>query len=118
MSDQMTKLQVAYFGAIGAIAPDVVLLYSKRWTDPLISFEPWQYLTVTAFYLLVAGVAATIFPYGKHVTPWKAFAVGVALPVIVSGLASIPSGITPVTTPPTRGGVPVPGTLYDLFALF
>ena len=100
------------FGALGAIAPDIVLLYSKRWTMPSLTFDVWMYAGATALYLGLAAVVASIYPYGRNPSPWKAFALGVGLPVLISSLASLQHGT--VISP--RGEI-IPGTFWDLLSL-
>lgn len=108
----MHTWQLSLFGAIGAVAPEIVLLYSKRLTMPSVHFADWQYLAVTVIYLGLAALVAAIFPYLGGKTRWKAFSVGVGLPLIVSGLATFASGhpIEPM------GGANIEGDLIDLIA--
>ncbi len=105
--------ELAFYGAFGAVAPDIVLLYTKRWSMPSLTFSLTQYVTVTGLYLLLAAIVATAFPYGKQPTRWKAFVLGVCLPVVISGLASLHKGI--VVAP---RGSQLAGSLWDLLALF
>ena len=102
---------LAIYGAIGAIAPDILLFYSKRWTMPSLTFHWGQYIGVTVLYIVLAAFVATIFPYGRQRKPWKAFGVGVSLPVIISGLASL--GNNHVINP---RGAELAGTFWDLLA--
>jgi hypothetical protein len=105
---------MALSSALGAVAPDVLILYSKRWTMPDKHFDPWMYLAAMAMYVLLAAGVGTIFPYGKRVRPWQAFGVGVTLPILIAGLLSVQKGadITP------RGGHSVSASFVDLISLF
>jgi len=107
------RWNLAVYGVAGAAAPDILLLFSKRWSMPGVTFHPWQYASVSLLYFSLSALVASIFPYRGAATPWKAFAVGVGLPVIISGAASLASGY-PVAP---RGGT-IEGTLLDLIAFF
>ncbi|MEM7479597.1 MAG: hypothetical protein AAF481_00365 [Acidobacteriota bacterium] len=111
--DSRSKMSAALYGAFGAIAPDILLLYSKRWTMPSFEFHLGQYVLATLVYLGLASVVAYIFPYRGARTPWKAFAVGFSLPVILAGLLSVQRGV--VLTP---RGTSLGGRLLDLMSLF
>jgi hypothetical protein len=108
-----SRLSLAIAGAIGAVAPDIVILYSKRWSAPDLSFDTVQYAVATAIYVALAAFVAAIFPYGDKRSSWKAFAIGVGLPVVLSALATLGTGarISP------RGFGALPGTLLDLMAM-
>ena len=110
---QTARWNLAVYGFLGAAAPDVLLFFSKRFTMEGVTFRPWQYAVASLLYFGLSALVASIFPYRGLATPWKAFAVGVALPVVISGAASLASGY-PVAP---RGGT-VEGTLLDLIALF
>ena len=115
------------YGAFGAIVPDILLIYSKRFTAPLLTFESWQVIFVTLVYAVTAGAVAQIFPYPGERTAWKSLAVGLTLPVIISGVISAgdkfsKSGTEELTTrgpmPEIHGPAPkLPGSLVDLLAL-
>lgn len=113
-----TKWVLALYAMAGAVAPDILLFYSKRWTMPQVKFSIPQYVFATILYLAVAGIVSTIFPY-KAVfkntlnLPWKAFSVGFSLPVVLSTVAALSR--TQLIVP--RGGS-IPGNLHDLLALF
>ena len=98
--------------AVGAIAPDILILYSKRWTMPSLTFNPWMYVGASALYVLLAATVAMIYPFGRDRRSWKAFALGVSLPIVISGLASFQHGL--VVAP--RGHT-IAGTFLDLIAL-
>jgi hypothetical protein len=106
--------RLSLFGALGALAPDVLIVYSKRWTEPALAFDPWQYAVALLVYVLLAAIVAAIFPYRGGARNWKAFAVGVTLPVIVAGLLAIPLAAVPMP----RGVDGLPGSVLDLMALF
>ncbi|MBS0353066.1 MAG: hypothetical protein JSR83_04075 [Proteobacteria bacterium] len=101
------------FGMAGALAPDIALLYSKRFTMPGLHFEWQQYLLATTLYVILGGIVAMIFPHRGGATPWKAFSVGVALPVVLSALASTqrPEIISP------RGST-IPAAFIDVISMF
>lgn len=107
------KLQLGACAAVGAIAPDILILYSKRWTMPSLTFDPWMYIFASALYIVLAATVAMIYPFGRGVSSWKAFAVGVTLPLVISGLASLQRGV--VIAP--RGDT-IEGTLWDILSLF
>ena len=77
------------FGSLGAVLPDVVLLYSKRFSAPTLEFTSAQYVVTTLIYMIAAGIVAQIYPY-KARTPrkWNFLTVGVVFPVIISSLIS------------------------------
>src|SRR5271167_3800778 len=83
------RLTCALLASIGALAPDIVLLYSKRWTMPSLSFDLSMYAAATLLYMGLAAVVGAIYPYRRKPYPWKAFTLGVALPIVVSAAASI-----------------------------
>jgi hypothetical protein len=80
---------------------------------PSLTFDPWMYAGASALYVLLAATVAMIYPFGANQRPWKAFALGVGLPIAISGLASFQHGV--VVAP--RGHT-IPGTLWDLISLF
>lgn len=103
----------ALYAAVGAISPDVLILYSKRWSMPALTFDVRQYAAATICYIGVAAVVATIYPFGGKPSKWKAFLLGVGLPLVVSGAATLSRG--QVISP---RGLPIKGTLLDLLSLF
>jgi hypothetical protein len=109
----MTTKNAAIFGALGALAPDIILFYSKRWTMPSLTFNPYMYLAATILYMGLAALVAGIYPYRREPYAWKAFSLGVALPVVISALASI--NRAQIVLP---RGVTVPGSFHDLLAWF
>ncbi len=113
-------LRLALFGAFGAILPEIVLLYSKRWTMPHLEFSEWQYALITALYMGSSAVVAAIFPYRGTPTPWKAVTVGIGLPTIISAATgAVNRALNPVINGGTRGvDEPVSGTFIDLLSLF
>ena len=102
------------FGSIGSIAPEIVLFYSKRFSMENLTFHFWQYVFVSLFYFSLAGLVAGIFPYGNRPTLWKAFSLGIALPLIISTAATFFTGHEIVP----RGGGDIQGRIIDLLALF
>lgn len=109
----MPRSMRAVFGVCGAIAPEILLFYSKRFTAPGITFSLVQYVLATILYLSLSALVAAIFPYRGRPTPWKAFVVGVALPVIISAAAALKSGYNVAP----RGGT-VEGDFLQLIALW
>jgi hypothetical protein len=110
---QLDKRTLAFYGALGAVAPDIMILYSKRWTMPSLTFEPSQYAIATALYIFLAAIVATIYPYRNRASTWKAFVVGVGLPTIMSGAMSL-QGLIALSP----RGQSIPGTVWDLVTLF
>lgn len=102
----------AILGGLGAIAPDIILLYSKRWTMPSLTFDPYLYAAATILYIGLGGLVAAIYPYRRPPHAWKAFSLGVALPTVISALASISRAQVLVA----KGYVP--GSFRDLLAWF
>ena len=105
-------MQLGLTAGVGAVAPDIIILYSKRWTMPSLTFDPWMYLAATLLYVGLALVVGMIYPFKRKDAVWKAFALGVTLPIIVSGLASLQRGV--VIAP---RGKTIAGTLWDLISL-
>jgi len=113
-----SKLLLAVYAMIGAATPDIVILYSKRWTMPQVTFNITQYILASSLYLILAGIVSLIFPYqsvfkNKSNLPWKSFSIGFSLPIVLSTMAAL----TRSDLVATRGGN-IPGTLHDLVALF
>ncbi len=106
-------LERAVFGAIGAIAPDILILYSKRFTMSALTFVQWQYWMATLLYLGLAAIVASIYPYKGRGTRWKAMAVGFSLPIVLASLATALRGnlVSP-------RGTSLSGTLLDMMSLF
>ncbi len=91
-------LRLALFGAFGGILPEIILLYSKRWTSPDLPFDDWHYVALTVLYMGGAAVVASVFPYRKGPSPWKAIVVGISLPVIVSSIATTAKAVIEEST--------------------
>lgn len=104
--------QLFWYGAIGAVAPDIVLMYSKRFTAADLVFDATHYIGATLAYLILAGVLATIVP--KKRTTATAFSVGVLVPAIVAliGAVSLPRAYA------TRGSDNWISTFVELFRMF
>jgi len=113
MTGKLTKVQEGLYGGMGAIAPDVLILYSKRWTMPSLTFDLQMFVVATLIYVALAAVVACIIPYKGVRTGWKAFGTGIALPIVLSGAASFARD--PVISP---RGETLPGTMIDLLSLF
>jgi len=104
----------AGLGAVGAIAPDILILYSKRFSMPAFEFLSWQYIVATILYVGLGAVVATIVPLEGRGSEWKAFGVGFSLPLVLASVASaVRAG---VVTP--RGEDALSGSLLDLMSLF
>jgi uncharacterized membrane protein len=99
--------------ACGALAPDVLILYSKRWTAEGLVFEPTQYLVATILFVLLAWLVGLVYPYRPYATPWKGFVVGVCTPVVIGAIitSAKPASIA------VRGQM-LQGTLIDLISLW
>lgn len=100
------------YGALGAISPDIIILYSKRWTAPTLTFSWTQYTVATLVYMLLAGILATI--YSKRPTPLSGFTVGLLTPSVISLFGSL----VLTKTVQFRGLEANYGNLSDLFTLF
>lgn len=109
-----TRLHLAGFGALGALAPDALVLYTKRFTMPSLEFSWSQYLFATALYVVLAAIVAAIFPYPGRKSSWKGFCTGFGLPVVLSGILALQRD--PILVP--KGGATLAGTLLDLMSLF
>jgi hypothetical protein len=101
-------------GAIGAIAPDVIILYSKRFSMSAFEFVTWQYVVATAVYVALGAFVAAIFPLKGRDTAWKAFGIGFCLPIVLGAVLATQRG----TVIAPRGVITIPGTLLDLMSLF
>jgi len=107
------RLIAAMAAAAGALAPDVLIVYSKRWGTDALALPGWQFFAATLLYLVVAGLIGAVFPYRPRPSAWKGFAVGVGTPVILSALASTAK---PLTLAPR--GLEIPPSFWDLIALW
>jgi len=118
-----------FFGALGAILPDVLLFESKRFTAPLLTFDLPQYCIVRVLYMLSAGIVASVIPLPGGTTPWKAILVGVTLPAIISASTAAADRLPrPAGEQLVLRGAPVgeekadigkmPGNIIDLMAVF
>ena len=103
---------LASAAAIGSLAPDILLFYSKRFSMPHLTFSVAQYASASILYMTLAAFVAVILPYKGGATRWKAFAVGVALPLVISTAASFVN-----ETPVSPRGLALPGSLLDLLAI-
>lgn len=110
-------------GALGAVAPDILVVYSKRWTMPQVEFSALQYGVAMVLYISLAVVVASIFPYKKYlgvnqeercgIALFKPFIVGLLTPSV---LATFVSFFHDKLILPRGAGIP--GTLLDLLSLF
>lgn len=109
-----THAQLFFYGCVGAIAPDILQLYTKRWTAPSLEFSLTQYMVATILYVLLGGVLGMLFAYqGRR---QAALAVGIGTPVVIGAMVSTIKVATVVTQ---RGvGAPQVGSLLDLLSLF
>lgn len=111
----MTKTQylIGFYAGLGAVAPDILLLYAKRFTMPSLTFSITQYVAASVLYVGLAVAVALVFPFGGRRSPYKAFALGVALPLIVAGFATLSRSPSVVSR-----GEPMPGRFVDLLAFW
>ncbi|WP_139176067.1 MULTISPECIES: hypothetical protein [unclassified Janthinobacterium] len=103
-----SKFQLFFYGCVGAAAPDIIQLYSKRWTMPGVHFNLTQYLIVSAVYIALGGVLGLVL--SRRNAP-AALAIGVGTPVVVGLLANFAKSTTGVM----RGEPSNIGSLSDLF---
>jgi hypothetical protein len=107
----------AAHGAAGAVAPDILLLWSKRFTMPSLIFSFRLYGLATILYMLLAAVVATItVPTNRRNAAVRSFGVGVALPFIVAGLAAAARAAADQSRSPIVH--PVYGHWLDVLSLF
>lgn len=107
-----SPVQLFFYGCVGAIAPDIVQLYAKRWTAPSLDFSLAQYLFATLIYVLLAGVLGMLFAKTRP----TALTVGIGTPLIIGALLSTVKGMT---VAPARGAGDIEaGTLLDLLTLW
>ncbi len=110
-----TKLRLVAAGAAvaGALAPDILIIYSKRWGSDPLALPGWHFVAATLMYLVVAALVGAIYPYKPKPSAWRGFAVGVGTPVILSALAAAakPGSLAP-------RGLDIPPTFWDLIALW
>jgi hypothetical protein len=113
--EESTKQRViaAVAAMAGALAPDVLIIYSKRWGENALVLPAWQFFAASLAYLAIAGIIGGIFPYRPRPSAWQGFAVGVGTPVILSALAAAakPASLAP-------RGVEIAATWWDLLALW
>jgi hypothetical protein len=115
------KIRQVLYAVAGAVAPDILLFYSKRFTMPSLSFSLGMFAAATLLYVLLAAVVALIFPFafipprnGKK--EWKSFVVGVSLPVIVGVYATLSRPPLLTNRGDSGTGETIHGTLLDLLA--
>jgi hypothetical protein len=76
-------LTVIYFmGMIGALAPEIVRLYSIR-NDPAKFQWSWFYLLISVLFACLGGILALALP---ATTYWGALYIGISTPVLVNTL--------------------------------
>lgn len=80
---------------------------------PSLTFDLWMYVVATILYIGLAAVVAMIYPFRKTDPTWKAFILGVTLPIVLSGLASVQHGV--IIAP---RGSSIEGSLLDMISLF
>ncbi|WP_141699162.1 hypothetical protein [Candidatus Thiosymbion oneisti] len=117
-----------FFGVFGALLPDILLFWSKRFTSPLLTFELWQYLTVSTLYAASAGIIALVYPYRrKPPRPWDAIVIGISFPFIISGITAAADRLSKSGASGLQlrgpevddtGVFAIPGTIIDLMAAF
>jgi len=73
------NLEYFILGFIGAIAPEIVRLYKIRLKH--YCKVPWTYWLFSLLFSLLGGLLTLLIP---ATTPWGAFYIGLAAPVIIS----------------------------------
>jgi hypothetical protein len=80
---------------------------------PTLTFDPYMYVVATALYVGLGALVAAIYPYRRLPHAWKAFSIGVALPTVISALASISRAQILIVK-----GTSLQGSFHDLIAWF
>lgn len=76
------SVDIFLIGGVGALAPEIVRLYSIR-TNPQFNWS-WFYLIMSILFLMLGGLVACILP---ATTYYGAFYAGVSTPVLVNTIA-------------------------------
>ena len=84
----MNALTVFILGLVGALAPEVIRLYSLRYNPALFKWS-WFYLIVSLLFCGLGGLVALILP---ATTPWGAFYAGISAPTLVT--AAVKKGLS------------------------
>ena len=76
----MNQFIIFLVGSIGALAPEIVRLYSIRHA-PEKFFWSWFYLCASTVFALLGGLVALVLP---ATTYWGALYVGISTPVLIN----------------------------------
>ena len=101
----MSPLHAFFLGCLGALAPEIVRLYSIR-TQP--SRFKWSsfYVMISIVFSCLGGALAVVLP---AVTPWGALYAGISAPVLVSTAAKKAINGSALLTRSPRATVPING---------
>lgn len=106
----MNAAAVFVFGAVGALAPEIVRLYELR-TNPSRFRWSWFYVTVSLLFAALGGVLAVGLP---ATTVWGAIYVGVSTPTLVNTVLKrvvAPGGVEVKSVPPMPHSQVLPPSL-------
>lgn len=76
----MIKIEVFAFGAVGALAPEILRLYRLRNRPDRFKWS-WFYLLVSLLFAGLGGVVATVLP---ATTAWSALYAGLSTPILIT----------------------------------
>ncbi len=79
----MTTITIFVLGSLGALAPEILRLYSLRTTPRRFRWS-WFYLVISLIFAALGGVVALVLP---ATTPWGALYAGLSTPVVISAAA-------------------------------
>ena len=82
MAQPPSAVLVYLLGFLGALAPEIVRLYGKRWKLRSVKFS-WWYFVISFLYALFGGLIAVILPSMNLIA---AFYAGIAWPFLVSAV--------------------------------
>lgn len=96
-------------GCLGALAPEIVRLYSIR-TQP--SRFKWTsfYIVVSILFACLGGILAIVMP---ATTPWGALYIGISAPILVNSIAKKAIAMTQQGTRSTHSASPIRGMLQS-----
>jgi hypothetical protein len=108
------SMAIFIFACIGALAPEIVRLYSLRNSDH-VTFSLF-YIFASILFILLGGIVGWILP---ATTYWGAFYTGASTPVLISSILNKAAKHGPVKQRQiTRSRLPIssPGSrIYDYF---
>ena len=76
----MNPLVIFVIGSVGALAPEIVRLYSIRNAPEKFKWS-WFYLCISTVFALLGGLVALVLP---ATTYWGALYVGISTPVLIN----------------------------------